>query len=91
MVGCERFELPSRKIVNEVERGGYRCLRILDLSKVSDEEMKQQHEKDYKRSLKLIQSSKRHGRNKIMAINIRAVAVLRCGKGALKWIREKLK
>ena len=40
MVGCERFELPSRKIINEVERGGYRCLRILDLNKVSDEEMK---------------------------------------------------
>ena len=91
MVGYERFELPSRKIINKVERGGYRCLRILDLNKVSDEEMKQQHKKEYKRSLKRIQSSKRHGRNKIMAINIRAVAVLRCGKEALKWIREELK
>ena len=69
-------ELPSRKIINEVERGGYRYLRILDLNKVSDEEMKQQHKKEYKRRLKLIQSSKLLGRNKIMAVNIGAVAVL---------------
>ena len=76
VVGCERLELPSRKIINEVERGGYRYLRILDLNKVSDEEMKQQHKKEYKRRLKLIQSSKLLGRNKIMAVNIGAVALL---------------
>ena len=90
MVGCERFELPSKKIINEVERGGYRCLRILDLNKVSDEEMKQQHKKEYKSRLKLIQSSKLLGINKIMAVNIGAVAVLWCGTGALKWTTEEL-
>ena len=90
MVGCERLELPSRKIINKVE-GGYGYLRILDLNKVSDEEMKKQHRKEYKRSLKLIQSSKLHGRNKIMAVNIRAVTVLWYGKGALKWMKEALR
>ena len=74
-----------------MEGGGYRYLRILDLNKVSDEEMKQQHKKECKRSLKLIHSSNLHGGNKIMAVNIRAVAVLWCGKGALKWITEELK
>lgn len=66
-------------------KGGYRYLRILDLNKVSDEEIKQQLKKElYKRRLKLIQSSKLHGGNKIMAVNIWAVAVLWYGTGALK-------
>ena len=66
-------------------KGGYRYLRILDLNKVSDEELKQKLKKElYKRRLKLIQSSKLHGRNKIMAVNIWAVAVLWYGTGALK-------
>ena len=63
---------------------GYRYLRILDLNKVSDEEIKQQLKKEYNRRLKLIQSSKLHGRNKIMAVSIWAVAVLWYGTGALK-------
>ena len=58
------LELPSRKIIKEVERGGYRYLRILDLDKIKDEEMKQQLKKEYKRRLQLILSSKLHGRNK---------------------------
>ena len=66
-------------------KGGYRYLRILDLNKVSDEEIKQQLKKElYKRRLKLIQSSKLHGRNKIMVVNVWAVAVLWYGTGALK-------
>ena len=84
LVGCEGLELPSRKIINEVGKGGYRYLRILDLNKVSDEEKKQQLKKEYKRPLKLIQSSKLHGRNKIMAVDTWAVAVLWYGTGALK-------
>lgn len=56
-----------------------------DLNKVSDEEIKQQLKKElYKRRLKLIQSSKLHGRNKITAVNTWAVAVLWYGTGALK-------
>ena len=55
-------------------KGGYRHLGILDLNKVSDEEIKQQLKKElYKRRLKLIQSSKLHGK-KIMAVNIWVVA-----------------
>ena len=66
-------------------KGGYRHLRILDLNKVSDEEIKQLLKKElYKRRLKLIQGSKLHGGNKIMAVSIWAVAVLWYGTGALK-------
>ena len=43
-------------------KGGYRYLRILDLNKVSDEEIKQLLKKElYKRRLKLIQGAKLHG------------------------------
>ena len=46
-----------------MEKGGYRYLRILDLNKVSDEEIKKLLKKElYKRRLKLIQSSKLHGK-----------------------------
>ena len=91
VVRCEGLELSSGKIINEVERGGYRYLGILELDKVKDEEMKQQLKKEYKRRLKLILSSKLHGRNKIMAVNTWAVAVLRYGAGVLKWTTEELK
>ena len=47
MVGCERLSFPAGKIINEVGKGGYRYLRILDLNKVSDEEIKQQLKKEY--------------------------------------------
>ena len=36
-------------------KGGYRYLRILDLNKVSEEEIKQQLKKEYKRRLKLVE------------------------------------
>ena len=91
VVRCEGLELSSGKIINEVERGGYRYLGILELDKVKDEEMKQQLKKEYKRRLKLILSSKLHGRNKIMAVNTWAVAVLRYGAGVLNWTTEELK
>ena len=48
VVRCEGLELSSGKIINEVERGGYRYLSILELDKVKDEEMKQQLKKEYK-------------------------------------------
>ena len=41
--------------------------------------------------LKLFLSSKLHGRNKVMAVNIWAVAVLRYRAGVLKWTTEELK
>ena len=74
-----------------MERGGYRYLGILELDKVKDEEMKQQLKKEYKRRLKLILSSKLHGRDKIMAVNTWPVAVMWYGAGVLKWTTEELK
>ena len=52
--------------------------------------MKRQLKKGYKRRVKLILSSKLHGRNKVMAVNTWAVAVLRYGAGVLKWTTDEL-
>ena len=52
--------------------------------------MKRQLRKEYKRRVKLILSSKLHGRNKVMAVNTWAVATLRYGGGVLKWTTEEL-
>ena len=52
--------------------------------------MKRQLRKEYKRRVKLILSSKLHGRNKVMAVNTWAVAMLRYGGGVLKWTTEEL-
>ena len=68
-------------------KGAYRYLRILHLNKVSDEEIKQQLKKEYKRRLKLIQSSKVHGshymgsccvvvRNRSFKVNNRGAEVI---------------
>ena len=57
---------------------------------MKDEEMKRQLKKEYKRRVKLILSSKLHGRNKVMAVNTWAVAMLRYGAGVLKWTTEEL-
>ena len=53
--------------------------------------MKRQLKKEYKRRVKLILSSKLQGRNKVMAVNKWAVAVLRYGVGVLKKTTEELK
>ena len=52
--------------------------------------MKRQLKKEYKRRVKLILSSKLDGRNKVMAVNTWAVAMLRYGAGVLKWTTEEL-
>ena len=52
--------------------------------------MKRQLRKEYKRRVKLILSSKLHGRNKVMAVNTWAVAMLRYGGGVLKWTTEEV-
>ena len=83
------LELSSGKIIN-VERGGYRYLGILELDKVKEEEMKQQLKKEYKRRLRLILSSKLHGRNKFMVVNTWAVAVMWYGTEVLKCTTEEL-
>ena len=47
--------------------------------------MKEKTIKEYKRRLRLVLKSKLNGKNKITAINVRAVALFRYGAVMLQW------
>jgi hypothetical protein len=53
-------------------------------------EMKRKFVKEYGRRLRLVLKSKLNGRNKIMAMNTWAVALLRYGAGILKWTKDEI-
>lgn len=62
---------------------------ILELNSVKERERKMQLQREYKRRLML--KSKLNGKNKIQAINTRAVAVMRYGAGIIKWTDNELR
>ena len=75
---CDGVTLPDGQMMKEIEENGYRYLGILELDRVKEQEMKEQFMKEYiKRKLKLVLRSKLNGKNKINAINIWAMALLR--------------
>ena len=53
---------------------GYNNLKVLEMDKIKEREMKEQFTREYKRRLKLLLRSKLNGKNKIAAINTWAVA-----------------
>ena len=85
------IELPSDEKIRETEEGGYRYLGILEYDRVKEQEMKDKFRNEYFRRTKLIFKSKLNRRNKIMALNIWAVSILRHGAGILKWNKNELK
>ena len=88
---CDGVTLPDGQIMKEIEKNGYRYLGVVELDRVKEREMKEQFVKEYKRRLKLVLKSKLNGKNKIMEINIWAVAVFRYGAGIIKWTESELK
>ena len=82
---AEGLRLRSGEMIKEVTEEGYKYLGILELDKVKEQEMKQEFRAEYMRRLKLIMKSKLHGRNKIKAINIWAISLLRYGAGIIEW------
>ena len=62
----------------------------MEYDRVKEEEMKDKFMNEYFRRTKLILKSKLNGRNKIMAMNTRAVSILRYGAGILKWNKNEL-
>ena len=61
------------------------------MDKIKEKEMKEKITKEYKRRLRLILESKLNGRNKVTAMNTRAVAIFRYGAGTLEWKGCELK
>ena len=91
LVKFDGIFLPSREIMKEVDEKGYTYLGILELDQIKEHEMKNKVTTGYKRRLRQILKSKLNGKNKIQAINIWAVAFLRCGAGIINWKVAELK
>ncbi|CAB4035993.1 Hypothetical predicted protein [Paramuricea clavata] len=90
IVECNGIQLPDEKTIKSVEEDGYKYLGILELDKIMEGEMKRKFVKEYGRRLRLVLKSKLNGRNKIMAMNTWAVALLRYGAGVLKWTKDEI-
>ncbi|CAB3982989.1 Hypothetical predicted protein [Paramuricea clavata] len=90
IVECNGIQLPDEETIKFVEEDGYKYLGILELDKIMEGEMKRKFVKEYRRRLRLVLKSKLNGRNKIMAMNTWAVALLRYGAGVLKWTKDEI-
>ena len=77
--------------MKEVDENGYTYLDILELDEIKEHEMKNKVTAEYKRRLRLILKSKLNGKNKILAINTWAVALLKYGAGIINWNVDELK
>ena len=77
--------------MKEIEHRGYRYLGILETDHLKEKEMKDLFSKEYKRRLKLVLKSKLRGKDKIMATNTRAVAILSYSVGVVEWKTDELK
>ena len=65
-------------------------MRIMELDRVNEQEIKAILRDEYVRRLKLVMRSKLNGRNKIKAVNTWAVALLRYGRGVIRWQKNEL-
>ena len=90
VVSSEGVSLPDGQIMKEIDDTGYKYLGILEYDKLKEKKMKDVFTAEYKRRIKLVLKSKLNGKNKILAINSWAVAVLRYSFGVLDWKKEEL-
>ena len=90
LVTSEGIVLANGENIKAVNSEGYKYLGILELDKIKEYEMKEVFRREYLRRVNLVMKSKLNGRNKIMAINIWAVSLMRYGAGILKWNKNEL-
>ena len=91
VVKSEGISMPDGKMMKNIEEGGYKYLGILEADGVKHEEMKDQIKKEYIRRVRNILKSKLNGGNIILAINSRAVSIVRYGAGIISWTKMELK
>ena len=91
IVKMEGIVLPDGQVMKEIDDNGYKYLGILEADHLKEKEMKDLFSKEYKRRLKLVLKTKLNGRNKIMAVNAWAVAILRYSAGVIEWKSDELK
>ena len=90
VVKSEEIRMPYAKMMKNIEEDGYRYLGILEADGVKREEMKYQIKKEYIIRVRNILKSKLNGENIILAINSRAVSIVRCGAGIISWTKMEL-
>ena len=90
VIKSERISMLDGKMIKNIEEGGYKYLGILEADGVKHEEMKDQIKKEYIRRVRNILKSKLNGGNIILAINSRAVSIVRYGAGIISWTKMEL-
>ena len=80
-VVSEEISMPGGKMMKNIEEGGYKYLGILEVDGVKHAEIKDQKKKEYLRRVRNILKSKLNEGNIILAINLRAVSIVRYGAG----------
>ena len=90
VVPSEGVEMPDGERIKEVEKNGYSYLGTLEYNEIKESKMKENFRREYLRRTKLIMESRLNGRNKMIAINIWAVSLIRYGAFIVKWTKSEL-
>ena len=90
LIAGEGLYLNNDRLMKEFNEEGIKYTGILDLDKKKEREFKKSIDRDYQRRQRLILISNVNGRNKITAINIWTVVLLRYWTGIIDWNCEEL-
>ena len=91
VVESEGIELPNGDTIKGLEENDcYKYLGILECDKIKNSEMNEKIKKEYFRRVKLILKSKLNAGNVVMAVNSRAVSLVRYGAGIVDWTKAEL-
>ena len=66
-------------MIEEADKKGYKHLGILERDDICQEKMKEKVQKEYYKQVRAVLKSKLNGGNVINAVNVWAVATVRCG------------
>ena len=88
LVECNGVELPNGEVIKQVEKDGYKYLRVLELDRKMESDMKERFSKEYFRRFKLALKSRLNDKNKILAANTWAVSLLRYSGGIIRWTKD---
>ena len=77
LVECNGIQLPNEEVIKQVEKTGYKYLRILELDGIMERDMKERFSEEYFRRFKLIFKSGLNDKNKVLAANTWAISLLR--------------
>ena len=86
----EGIKLINGLTIKQIHEEGYKYLRIPELDKFKEKEMKDIFRAEYLRRSKLVIKSQLNGKNKISATNTWAVSLVRYRAGIIKTNREEL-